>query len=79
MSGACYLIRVAEPLEPRWSDWLAGLEISPAGPGATLCGQLPDQAALYGVLARLRDLNLTLLEVRRLDYEAEDMPEEGEK
>jgi hypothetical protein len=35
--------------------------------GTILRGRLPDQAALFGVLAKVRDLNLTLIEVRRED------------
>jgi hypothetical protein len=67
----CYQIRIAEPLEDHWRHWFPGLEIVPpgdrSGPGTLLQGRLPDQAALFGLLARVRDLNLTLLEVRRID------------
>jgi hypothetical protein len=69
--GGCYEIRVAEPLERRWQQWFLDLDLVPAegqsGPGTVLRGYLPDQAALFGLLARVRDLNLTLLEVRRTD------------
>ena len=65
-----YEIRVAEPLAAGWSKWFEDLEITPAAEGeegeAVLRGSLPDQAALYGVLGRLRNLNLTLIAVRRL-------------
>jgi hypothetical protein len=66
-----YKIWVAEELNPQWAAWLGGMEIiHPAGPcpaGSHLRGELPDQAALYGVLNRLRDLNLTLIEVKRVN------------
>lgn len=68
---ACYQIHVAETLESHWLQWFLDLGMFPAegqtGPGTLLCGKLPDQAALFGVLARVRDLNLTLLEVRRIE------------
>jgi hypothetical protein len=77
ISPSCkYEIRVAEILEPWWSRWLFDMEITPlndqdgqscVGRGTALRGRLPDQAALFGLLSRLRDLNLTLLEVRRVD------------
>jgi hypothetical protein len=63
-------IRLAEPISPAWSEWFSELEILPVedehGPATLLRGELPDQAALFGVLARIRNLNLTLLEVRRI-------------
>ena len=64
-------IRVEETLESRWSRWFSDVEIVPAdeqtGPGTVLRGSLPDQAALFGLLGQIRDLNLTLLEVRRIE------------
>ncbi len=66
-----YEIRVAEELDSRWSYWFTDIEIiageGPSWRGTIMRGRLPDQAALYGLLGRIRDLNLTLLEVRRLD------------
>lgn len=60
-----YEIRVREQLERRWSGWFEDLELASDGlKGTILVGTLPDQAALHGVLARIRDLNLTLLSVK---------------
>lgn len=68
---AYYEIRVAEPLERHWLLWFLDLGITPAplqtGPGTMLRGELRDQAALFGLFTRIRDLNLTLLEVRRIE------------
>jgi hypothetical protein len=62
-----YAIRVAGHLGRDWSDWFAGLEVTNLEHGeALLSGTLADQAALYGVLARIRDLNLTLIAVNRV-------------
>lgn len=69
---ACYEIRVAEGLDERWLRWFQDLDVltvENAGPGTLLRGTLPDQSALFGLLARVRDLNLTLLEVRRIEQE----------
>ena len=62
-----YEIRLQEALDPRWTEWFAGLMLGPIeGGGTTLCGPLPDKAALHGLLNRVYDLNLTILSVRRL-------------
>ena len=51
-------------LPPGWSDWLGVLTIAHEDDGTTtLTGELPDQAALYGVLTKLRDLGVTLVAV----------------
>jgi hypothetical protein len=62
-----YEIRVEGHLSDRWSDWFDGLAIrnDPSGV-TTLSGQLADQAALFGVLARIHALNLALVSVRWL-------------
>jgi hypothetical protein len=58
-------IHIRGRLDDNWSDWMGGLTISyPARDETMLCGALPDQPALYSVLARLHDLNLTLISVR---------------
>jgi len=59
-----YRIRVSGRLDPAWSTWFDGLVVTDLGNGETeLSGPLPDQAALHGALAKVRDLGLTLLAV----------------
>jgi len=58
-------IRVRGTLTGDWSAWFAGLRQQSDAPGeTTLVGSLPDQAALFGVLALIRNLNLQLISVR---------------
>jgi hypothetical protein len=65
-----YEIRVEEHLPEHWSEWLNGLVLSYGDQNETiLIGTLLDQAALYGVLMRIRDLGLTLVAVRRIECE----------
>ena len=57
-------MRIAGQLDARWQDWFDGLEIHLLPDGDTeLSGSVADQAALYGLLNRARDLGLTLLAV----------------
>jgi hypothetical protein len=64
MMNLHYQITVQEYLEESWSDWFDSLRITHASNGATtLAGAVRDQTALYGILAKLRDLGLTLLSV----------------
>ena len=59
-----YQIRVRGHLDRSWSEWFAGLTITALPGGETLlAGPLPDQAALHGVLAKVRDLGLPLVAV----------------
>ncbi|MFN8442861.1 MAG: hypothetical protein U0175_18940 [Caldilineaceae bacterium] len=61
-----YHIRIQGHLDDEWSDWFAGLQMTRLANGETqLSGEL-DQTALHGVLARIRDLNLTLIAVNQL-------------
>lgn len=63
-----YEIRVEGHLAGRWSDWFEGLLIRNDPDGETaLIGQLADQAALYGVLTKIHNLNLILVSVQRSD------------
>jgi hypothetical protein len=57
-------IRVRGHLSCQWADWFGGLEIENQPDGeAMLSGTLPDHAALYGVMNRMRDLGLELISV----------------
>ncbi len=59
-----YEIRVKGHLDARWTAWFAGLEITNLENGeAALSGEIVDQAALHGVLAKVRDLGLPLIAV----------------
>ena len=65
---AVYRIRIKGHLDPRWSDWLDGLAITHEPNGETLLvGTVVDQPALFGLLLKIRDLNLTLLSLDRLE------------
>jgi hypothetical protein len=63
-----YEIRVEEHLSGHWSEWLEGMHMSYGDQDETvLTGVLPDQAALYGVLIKIRNLGLILISVRRIE------------
>ncbi len=64
-----YEIRVRGRLASQhWSRWFDGLTVTQNKQGETiLCGPIADQAALFGLLTRLRDLALTLLSVNRVE------------
>lgn len=63
-----YQIRVRGYLDPEWSGWFDGLAITHEADGDTvLSGPVADQAALHGLLARIRDLGLLLVSVSLLD------------
>jgi hypothetical protein len=64
---ARYEIRVAGVLDSRWAVWFDGLQVRGEGQETVIFGLLPDQPALHGLLAKVRDLGLTLISVRRLD------------
>ena len=69
-----YHIRVAGHGGPLWSEWFAGLAVENLENGeAILSGPLADQAALHGVLERLRDLGLPLLSVERSASDTGDL------
>ena len=62
-----YQIRLKGQLGSEWAEWFGGLTITLADNGETLLtGPVIDQAALYGVLKRIRDLGLPLISVNRI-------------
>jgi hypothetical protein len=67
MGATFYRIRVQGHLRPEWSDWFDGMTITWEANGETaLTGPVADQAALHGLLVRVRDLGLVLVSVDRL-------------
>ena len=63
-----YEIRVKGHLDSSWSDWFDGMMISHKDNGETLLtGTLADQAALHGLLTRVRDLGIPLISVNPVD------------
>jgi hypothetical protein len=67
-----YEIRIHGHLEPEWSAWFDGLTIISSGRASRggetlLVGPVADQAALHGILAKIRDLGLPLLSLTRIE------------
>ena len=71
-----YQIRVKGHLGRRWTDWFEGLTITLEDNGETLLtGLVVDQAALYGLLKKVRDAAMPLLSVIRMKPEQADVPD----
>jgi hypothetical protein len=63
-----YEIRIQGRLGDRWAAWFDGMEIVDTDDGTTLIrGRIADQAALHGLIQKVRDLGLPLLSVTRTD------------
>ena len=70
-----YEIRIKGHLDDRWTDWF-GLTITLEENGITvLTGPVIDQAALHGLLKKVRDLGMSLISVNRVDPSQTDVPE----
>ena len=54
-------------LDSHWEAWFSGLQVKNEGTQTIISGLLPDQPALHGLLAKIRDLGLCLISVRQLD------------
>jgi len=67
-----YRIKLKSHIESKWSNWFEGMLISHEGTLTILTGELEDQAALHGILNRIRDLNLTLISVEQIAPDPED-------
>ena len=68
-----YEIRVKGHLDPSWSEWFDGLQVTNEPNGeALLSGYIADQAALHGVLAKVRDLSLHLISVTSLHTDQQE-------
>jgi hypothetical protein len=65
---AFYEVRIKGHLDSHWSEWFDGLALTHEERGETiLSGPVPDQAALYGLLNKIRDLGLPLLSVNLVE------------
>jgi hypothetical protein len=62
-----YEIVVLGVLDSRWSAWFEGLEVTSDSGQTRIAGPVADQAALHGLLAKVRDLGLPLLSVRHIE------------
>jgi hypothetical protein len=70
-----YDIRLRGHLEARWAAWFDGLSVSPGSDGTTvISGSVPDQAALHGLLNKVRDLGLPLVSVTRVGPAGSNAP-----
>ena len=71
-----YAIRIKGHLDDRWTAWFEGLSLTHERDGTTtLSGPIVDQAALYGLLRKVRDLGLPLLAVIQVDPKPADGPD----
>ncbi len=79
--GGIYEIKVQGQLDEHWQQWFEGMTLKhqeniEAGQDYTLIrGSIPDQPALHGLLAKIRDLNLTLISVRKIPCTDPNKPE----
>lgn len=63
-----YHIRIQGHLDARWEQWLSHMTITPQASGdSLLTGPIVDQAALHGVLAKIRDLGVLLISIERIE------------
>lgn len=71
-SPGIYQIRILEELGSEWSEWFGGFTVTQdKDNGSVLTGSVADQAALHGVIRKLRDLHLTLLSLHRIEIQSE--------
>jgi hypothetical protein len=68
-----YQIRIKGQLGPQWTNWFDGMRVTPEENGDTLVtGPVLDQAALFGLLRKVRDLGMPLLSVARVKLDHAD-------
>lgn len=71
-----YQIKIKGHLDRKWADWFSGLNITSLDNGETLLsGPVLDQAALHGLLRKVRDVGLPLVAVIRVEPEQADGPD----
>lgn len=82
-NGGIYEIKIKGLLDEHWNQWFDGMtlkrvkNVEPGQECTLITGPIADQPALHGLLAKIRDLNLTLVSVQRINSETnkkDDMP-----
>jgi hypothetical protein len=74
-SPAAYEIRLKGHLDSRWAAWFDGLSLTNETDGTTLIhGPVIDQAALHGLLQKVRDVGLPLVSVTQVEPDHPDVP-----
>jgi len=74
-NGGIYEIKIRGVLDEHWNQWFEGMTLKSVENGESgqtctlITGPIPDQPALHGLLAKIRDLNLILLSVYRINAE----------
>lgn len=72
----CYEIHLEGRLDDRWAAWFEGMTITLEENGGTLLsGPVADQAALHGLLKKVRDLGVPLIAVNRIESDHPDAPD----
>ncbi len=66
-----YQIKVKGRLDPSWSSWFDNMTLTFEKGETTISGAVADQAALHGLLMKIRDLGLILLDVKRIEPESD--------
>jgi hypothetical protein len=75
-----YEIRLDGHLDDRWAAWFDGLSLTHESDGTTVIhGSIVDQAALHGLLQKVRDLGLPLVSVRHADSDQPDQPDQADQ
>ena len=70
---AIYEIKIKGHLNHKWDEWFYDLVITHESDGTTtLCGPLTDQTVLHSILERIRDMNLQLISVRKIEAHSND-------
>ena len=73
-----YEIRLKGHLDSRWTAWFEGLNLTNESDGTTIiCGPVVDQAALHGLLQKVRDLGMPLVSVTQVESDQPNAPTIG--
>jgi hypothetical protein len=76
---AIYEIRIRGRLDEDWVEWFEDMTLTHTSEGHTLLtGPVPDQAALHGLLNKVRNLNLELISATQIEADSKDESQTGE-